>query len=359
MDEIIAALELVLDEARAAVKFLQETEFGLHEPPATLSMQTLITIPIDESEATADSEALLLYACASCGRNFEVGDRVLVEDGFADQTGCYHESCTPSTQEMPTAAAPTAPATKKKPRSSGPKNEPSILPTLELLEKAYMSLVSLFTGATRPSGEPLEVQEAERPVIVINSPGRSKNVLGHLAPNRWKNGDSSRVNELAIISTYLDRGALAVMETLLHEMVHHFNAINGVKDVTGNQYHNKAFLRLATHIGLKVERMETPKRGWAATSYTPELEAEVKKRVFLGSTAEVRKWDKIFKLCHAGFPVKEKAPTKMKKWTCRCRPKPVIVRAAVQIDVTCNVCGKKFQKDAEREAASLGLVNIA
>ena len=37
---------------------------------------------------------------------------------------------------------------------------------------------------------------------------------------------------------------------------------------------------------------------------------------------------------------------------------PIILRAAVQINVTCNECEKKFRKDKEVEAASLGLPTL-
>ena len=338
----------------------------------------LITIPSEETD-DEQIESLLNWSCASCSQPFLEGDKVYIDEEIDDQVGCWHEKCLP-TATTPTEAPPEMPVTKKskakrkttakkhpkpkpkpKPKKSSgvkravPQDKVSIVPTIQLLEKAYTSLLSLFEGATQGDGTKLKIKDAPRPVIVINSPGRRKNVLGHLAPKRWHNGaDKGAVNELSVVSEYLERGAYAVIETLLHEMVHHFNACNDIKDVSGNQYHNKAFLRLATHAGIKVERMDVPKRGWASTSYTPELQKDVLKRVFK-TNAKVKEWDKIFKLCHAGFPKKEKAPTKMKKWTCGCRPKPVILRAAVQINVTCNECEKKFRKDKEVMAAAAGL----
>lgn len=342
----------------------------------------LITIPLEETDDDR-IESLLSWSCASCSQPFMEGDKVYVENEIDDQVGCWHEKCLP-VATAPTEAPKEMPATKKKskpkrlrvvkakkhpkpkpkpkPKKKGgikravPKDKVSIVPTIQLLEKAYTALLPLFEGSTKGDGTALTIKDAQRPVIVINSPGRRKNVLGHLAPKRWHNGAAKgEVNELSVVSEYLGRGAYAVIETLLHEMVHHFNACNDIKDVSGNQYHNKAFLRLATTAGLKVERMDTPKRGWAHTSYTPELQKAVLKKVFK-TNAKVKEWDRIFKLCHAGFPKKDKAPTKMKKWTCGCRPKPVILRAAVQINVTCNECEKKFRKDKEVVAAAAGLL---
>lgn len=345
----------------------------------------LITIPNEESDDER-IESLLNWSCATCSKPFLEGDKVWLEDVIDDQVGCYHDHCGPppteaieepmpskkkraearkkiasnATRKKAKAKAQVKAPTKAKKSKGGikravPQDKVSIVPTIQLLEKAYSALLPLFEGATTGDGQKLKIKDAPRPVIVINSPGRRKNILGHLAPKRWHNGaDRGAVNELSVVSEYLGRGAYAVIETLLHEMVHHFNACNDIKDVSGNQYHNKAFLRLATTAGLKVERMDTPKRGWAATSYTPELQKAVLKKVFK-TKAKVTEWDKIFKLCHAGFPTKEKAPTKMKKWTCGCRPKPIILRAAVQIDVTCNLCEKKFRKDKEVTAALIGL----
>ena len=54
-----------------------------------------------------------------------------------------------------------------------------------------------------------------------------------------------------------------VMETLLHEMAHLYNAQNGVRDCTSGQYHNKHFKVAAEMFGLSVSKLSG--KGYART----------------------------------------------------------------------------------------------
>lgn len=56
---------------------------------------------------------------------------------------------------------------------------------------------------------------------------------------------------------------IAIVDTLLHEMVHYYDSINGVVDTDENGYHNEAFRDAATRHGLDCEHRE--ESGWAAT----------------------------------------------------------------------------------------------
>ena len=61
-----------------------------------------------------------------------------------------------------------------------------------------------------------------------------------------------------------------VAATLLHEMVHYFNYVNGIQDCSrGNTYHNRKFRDAAEAHGLIVGHHE--KYGWTITTPSDEL----------------------------------------------------------------------------------------
>ena len=61
-----------------------------------------------------------------------------------------------------------------------------------------------------------------------------------------------------------------VAATLLHEMVHYYNHVNGIKDCSrGNTYHNRRFKESAEERGLIVRHSE--KYGWSHTSPSDDL----------------------------------------------------------------------------------------
>lgn len=120
------------------------------------------------------------------------------------------------------------------------------------------------------------------PVITIQKTRGT--TLGYFTLDKvWKNkNDSNKNDELAeedkAENTFYEinidprwfctRTAADITETLLHEMVHYFNKVNGVKDCSGN-VHNKKFKAAAERVGLVVERDK--KVGWGITSMTDEL----------------------------------------------------------------------------------------
>ena len=101
-------------------------------------------------------------------------------------------------------------------------------------------------------------------VITIQESGR-RNAYGWFGNGFWKDnlvGDS--VPEINLSAEYLSRGADCLLETLLHEMAHLWNAcVEKVSDCSGGQYHNKKFKVAAEKFGLIVERSGT--RGWSHT----------------------------------------------------------------------------------------------
>jgi hypothetical protein len=107
-----------------------------------------------------------------------------------------------------------------------------------------------------------------RPTITIQSTPRA---YGHFTLNNdtWVStiGGSHEIN---IGAGTLARPIENVVATLLHEMVHYFNHINGVQDCSrGNTYHNKRFKEAAEKRGLIITHSD--KYGWSHTEPNEEL----------------------------------------------------------------------------------------
>jgi len=201
------------------------------------------------------------------------------------------------------------------------KPEPvSIRPALGELEKLFNLFAPLFP-------EPLTA-----PIITIQTRGR-KNALGWYKPQTWQNGGRDTLPELNISAESLARGVPEIADTVLHEMVHHWNRLHGIKDCSGNQYHSKKFKAGCDLVGLKCEKMEG--HGWAATSLSDKQRAIVKKAGIKDEAFH------LFRLADHGG----KGPgSRMKKWTCPCG---TIIRAAGEISVRCNECGEDFERDED------------
>lgn len=103
------------------------------------------------------------------------------------------------------------------------------------------------------------------PAILIMAQGNRKNVLGWCTVRPiWKDREKAEEKryEINLIAEYMFRPIEDIMATLLHEMVHLYNLLNNIKDVSrAGTYHNKAFKKCAEEHGLIVERDNTI--GWS------------------------------------------------------------------------------------------------
>lgn len=104
-------------------------------------------------------------------------------------------------------------------------------------------------------------------VITIQESGR-RNAYGWFGNGFWTDRLAGQaVPEINLSAEYMSRGHEGLLETLLHEMAHLWNAtVIEVKDCSGGQYHNKHFKTAAERFGLEVSR--DGKRGWAYTKLT-------------------------------------------------------------------------------------------
>lgn len=120
--------------------------------------------------------------------------------------------------------------------------------------------------AFRMFNENLFNNELPEPAILIQSRGNKKLTLGWCSVQKiWKNELTEEEKyEINIVAEALNRGKFPVMTTLLHEMVHLHNLVNGIKDTSrGNTYHNMKFKNTAEAHGLLVEHAD--KIGWSVS----------------------------------------------------------------------------------------------
>lgn len=97
------------------------------------------------------------------------------------------------------------------------------------LENAYIVLNNQYFGGQLP---PV--------VITVQS---SKNAYGwYTTKEIWFDDVNKGFKEINLGAETLDRPVEFTVSTLLHEMVHHYCAVNGIKDTSrGGTYHNKRF----------------------------------------------------------------------------------------------------------------------
>ena len=107
-----------------------------------------------------------------------------------------------------------------------------------------------------------------RPIITIQSTPKA---YGHYTLfDAWSVDGEQGMREINIGAGTLCRPIENVVATLLHEMVHYYNDMRGVRDCSrGSSYHNKSFRDAAEAVGLHIEHHNT--YGWSITSPTDEL----------------------------------------------------------------------------------------
>lgn len=195
-----------------------------------------------------------------------------------------------------------------------------VIDAVQELERLYNGLTELF------SDEVGRILRENPPIIIVQSRGRRKRALGWHAQSRWrKRGEDDMVHEITLTAEQLHRAPEEIVETLLHEMVHHANALLGIRDHSG-AYHNENFKFQASFVGLEVEK---GKGGWNKTTLGPRAKEAVK--------TLVPKME-----AFSGFRLEEvssgSSSRGLKKWGCECSA----VWTNKGIAATCVLCGVMF-----------------
>lgn len=134
-----------------------------------------------------------------------------------------------------------------------------------------MDTGSKVLAAVERIWEEIQSRYADVPDVVATLAG-SESTWGHIAYNRWERSDQTRVHELFISGENLERGAVAVLGTLLHEAAHGINHTQGVQGTSRQgRYHNKRFKKQAEALGLIITHAASI--GWSHTE-VPEHTAQ-------------------------------------------------------------------------------------
>jgi len=106
-----------------------------------------------------------------------------------------------------------------------------------------------------------------RPIITVMASAK-QGLFGYYMPRKVWQTDEERLSELNITAETVGGDVYELVDTMLHEMVHQYNDVNGIKDCSrGGTYHNKKFKESAERVGLIVECDK--KSGFHLTSLSP------------------------------------------------------------------------------------------
>ena len=181
-----------------------------------------------------------------------------------------------------------------------------------------------------------------RPTITIQSTPRA---YGHfsLREDTWIS-KLGKTHEINIGAGTLARPIEEVAATLLHEMVHYYNFVNGVQDCSRNgTYHNRKFKKAAEARGLIVQHSE--KYGWSHTSPSDELLEFVLENGLtdiLINRNEFSGFQITGTGTHSGTPIGTTVPKRSssRKYICPCCG--MSVRATKEVNIACLDCGVKM-----------------
>lgn len=114
----------------------------------------------------------------------------------------------------------------------------------------------------------------DAPVFTLIPNRGRQSYYGWYWQGRWKDGKKS-LPEINITADTLKRSVEEICNTLIHEMAHYKNNVEGINDCNANQYHNKHFKKRAEEFGLTVEKLKN--KGYARTELGEKAKNLVKK----------------------------------------------------------------------------------
>lgn len=175
--------------------------------------------------------------------------------------------------------------------------------------------------------------------------------FGHFSLDKvWAVTNGEQLHEINISAGHLNRPIKNVIATLLHEMVHYYNFLNGIKDVSANGvYHNKEFKKAAEARGLIIS--QHPRYGWTLTEPSQDLIDWIEQMGFI-DVALYRKSPYSFDNGGDGengtdrtgaddAKGKAKRKSSTRKYRCPCG---VNIRATKEVYIICGLCMGVFEK---------------
>lgn len=168
--------------------------------------------------------------------------------------------------------------------------------------------------------------ELEKPIITIQAAGKAKSLAWCSNEPIWENKDHELKYELNIAAEALYKGVEETCHSLIHEMCHLYDNLNGIKDTNGKS-HNKKFKQTAVTHGLDI--LDKDKTyGYGITYLDTKAKNLIKDLKFDKSVLE---WSRIPE------EVKEKEKKTVYKYKCpECGAKFTI---KYKIKAICDECG--------------------
>lgn len=205
-------------------------------------------------------------------------------------------------------------------KTAGKATKAEALSTLtKALEQAH-ELIKAETGAPRATL-----------LVTRDLKGRK----GHFTPyTPWRTNEEA-FSEIAFNLEHFTTPE-ELLSTLLHEVAHSMNHMNGIEDCSSNQYHNKHFKAQAEALGL--ETHEIKGKGHASTTLTD-----------FGA----KRWKKALSILAGAFDLtaiggeqakKKGRNTNLIKATCECENVIRLSRGVLESGVTCNQCEEMFKE---------------
>lgn len=188
------------------------------------------------------------------------------------------------------------------------------------------------------------------PAITIQSHGNRTLSMGWCTSSPiWGDKEGKqRMYEINLSAEFIDVSFVETMDTLMHEMVHLYNIVKGVQDVSRNgTYHNKRFLERALKSGFEYPQVKPDKKyGYSFVKLSPITIAILKEMPINQSIFSIsRKRHDYFERIENGEDPNDIETTKNKKksyrWVC---PNCVMILRSTKpkLNIICGDCNKKF-----------------
>ncbi|MDM5287393.1 MULTISPECIES: SprT-like domain-containing protein [Bacillus subtilis group] len=205
--------------------------------------------------------------------------------------------------------------------------------------------------------------ELPMPAITIQSSGHKRNSMGWctIRPVWGNKTGSQKMYEINLSAEFLDLDFFETMDTLLHEMVHLYHLIKGIKDTSRNgTYHNKHFKQKVLEIGFEYEEEKPhPIHGWTYARIGQKAkdrisQLKINKDVFVIS----RKGSVYFEALNEGISpdeaqsaittTRENSQRKKSSYKWICPECELIIRSTKkEVNVVCGDCNVKFEKEMD------------
>ena len=179
---------------------------------------------------------------------------------------------------------------------------------------------------------------------IVYGIGSERSAYGVTRYGAWKDGKDAPL-DLIEICACTEEGPLQLAETVVHELGH---ALAGRG--TG---HGKIWKAACRRLGLTKAKATGRSESWEV--FVPDLELAIKRLEILDGKPLLSAGVGVAPVkpnrpCSEGIGTKggksrgEGSGSRLRKWTCQCAPKPVIVRVASDTFAAhCDECGEAFQ----------------